>query len=93
MERWVAYDPSWLEEELSSHGHVELAGAAASCTSASVYRVMTYFVDPREPNAPGSQWQHERSVMIPDSRYGQIVVDVLVGGRIGAVEFVDRVRS
>jgi len=93
MRRWEPYDPSWLVEELESHGRPDLVSAASACTSALVFEVMTYFVDPAEPNAPGSEWQSAGSVEIYDSRFGQIVVDVMASGKIGAVEYVDRIRS
>lgn len=45
------------------------------------------FVDPTNPNQPGSEWQFKGNVLLDDER---LVLDVLKDGRIGGVEFLDR---
>ncbi len=43
------------------------------------------FVDSRNPNHPGSEWQLENE--------GDIVIDLLKDGRIGGIEFIDLIYN
>ena len=47
------------------------------------------FVDSRNPNQPGSAWQHEDCIVIEQNDKGDIVIDLLKDGRIGGIEFID----
>lgn len=49
-----------------------------------------HFVDPTSPNTPDSEWQFERNVSLRHPDHGHLVLDVLRDGRIGGVEFIDR---
>jgi hypothetical protein len=49
-----------------------------------------HFVDPACANQPGAAWQFDRSLWLNDPVEGNLVVDVLKDGSIGAVEFYDR---
>ena len=48
-----------------------------------------HFVDSRNPNQPGSEWQHEECIVIEHENEGDIVIDLLKDGRIGVIEFID----
>lgn len=47
------------------------------------------FVNSRNPNKPGSEWQHEECVIIEQENEGDIVIDLLKDGQIGGIEFLD----
>jgi hypothetical protein len=47
------------------------------------------FVNSRNPNQPGSEWQHEECIVIEQEKEGDIVIDLLKDGRIGGIEFID----
>jgi len=91
---WEAYNPEWLARlaELQASQLPWLPEALRTCTrcfrgSDAYY----YFVSPRNPNMPGSEWRHDRSVVMVDGEQGTIVLDILKGNRVGGVEFVDRI--
>ncbi len=48
-----------------------------------------HFVDSRNPNQPGSEWQHDESIVIEQQNKGDIIIDLLKDGRIGGIEFID----
>jgi hypothetical protein len=54
---------------------------------------MTYFVDPQRPNEQGSEWQFLENVVMEHPTDGTIVLDILKDGRVGGVEFVDRIET
>lgn len=90
---WMVYDPGWLVELARTVEAEEpgLADAFSHCTQCLIEsEAYIYFVDPREPNQPGSEWQFDRNVVLESSSEGIIVVDVLTSGRIGGIEFFDR---
>jgi hypothetical protein len=90
---WEPYDPSWLVELAESVKAEEpgLADAFRRCTRClTESRAYIYFVDPRNANRTGSEWQFDRNVLLESHREGTIVVDVLAGGRIGGIEFLSR---
>ena len=51
---------------------------------------MLYFVDPRRPNQPGSDWQFEENIILEHPTEGDLVLDILKGHRVGGVEFLGR---
>lgn len=89
-----SFDPQWLIAALEEQqpDETELIDAARLClqfvAGDSLY---LYFVSPVHPNEPGSEWQHDRSVVVERSKYGEIVIDVLKSGRIGGIEFLHNV--
>ena len=93
-EAWQSYDPSWLVE-LAREQLPEatwLSDALAACTRFCSYSdAMIYFVDPARPNEPGSAWQFDTCVELESPVHGWLVLDILKGGRVGGVEFVDNI--
>lgn len=47
------------------------------------------FVDSRNSNQTGSDWQHDESIVIEQKDRGDIVIDFLKNGKIGGIEFID----
>lgn len=47
------------------------------------------FVNSRNPNQTGSDWQHDECIVIEQVNQGDIVIDLLKDGRIGGIEFID----
>jgi hypothetical protein len=92
---WEDYDPGWLVELARTVEAEEpgLAAAFSRCARCSVEsEAYIYFVDPHAPNQPGSEWQFDRNVLLVSSVEGIVVVDVLADGRVGGIEFLDRLR-
>jgi hypothetical protein len=93
---WEPYDPNWLVELATSQvpDVPWLPGALAACQRAfkesSAY---LYFVDPANPNMPGSEWQFESNIVLDHPTEGSLVLDVLKGKRIGGVEFLSRINA
>jgi hypothetical protein len=90
MRAWRDYDPSWLvdlarEQQSTEHW---LHAALARCTRALGYIPYIYFVDAERANAPDAAWQFERNVTLTHVEHGELVLDVLLGNRIGGVEFL-----
>ena len=48
-----------------------------------------HFVDSRNPNQPGSEWQHSECIMVKQENEEDIVIDILKDGRVGGIEFID----
>lgn len=48
-------------------------------------------MSPENANKPGSEWQFEKSITIEDTKYGDVVLDILKDGRVGSIEYLDRV--
>jgi hypothetical protein len=68
-----------------------IAEALSHCTEAfSVSRWMVHFVDPAKPNEPGSAWQFRENVTLESPADGDIVLDILKDGRVGAIEYLGR---
>lgn len=91
-----SFDPSWLIEAIRKHDPEDTAlhAAAQRCTSyLGGSDLFVYFVSLENANVPGAEWQIERQKVIQDSRYGEIVIDILEDGRIGGVEFLANVFS
>jgi hypothetical protein len=91
--KWKDYDPGWLVELAQTVASEEpgLSEAFKGCTRCmSNTRAYIYFVDPRAPNEPGSEWHFDRNVVLESPTVGTIVVDVLADGRVGGLEFLSR---
>ncbi len=90
---WEPFDPAWLvalaREQLPDKP--EIAFALSGIEQCAKYSVASwYFVDPTNPNKPGSEWQFKTNEHVFDVEQGPLVLDVLKDGRIGGVEFLDR---
>jgi hypothetical protein len=87
---WIAYDPTWLVD-LARVREPELVAALTKCKRAQVEsKAYIAFVVSDVPNQPGSEWQFARNVHLHDPAHGHLVLDVLEDGRVGGVEFLDR---
>lgn len=90
------YDPAWLvalaREQYADEP--EIAAAFERCTWVHHETEFSiYFVDSRRPNQVGSVWQFDTNFMLVDPEVGTLVVDWLIGKRVGAIEFLDRVLN
>lgn len=87
------YDPQWLVA-LAADQHADKPWLAEAFLRCRVVVKRTpfiiHFVDPSDPNQPGSLWQFDRNVWLTDPNEGRLVVDVLKNHQVGAVEFLDR---
>ena len=93
---WEPFDPTWLADaaEAQLPGNPEIAHAIRDCHRCFKRSVAGwYFVDPSNANRPGAAWQFARNICIDGGDYGQLVLDVLKDGRIGGVEFLDRIAD
>jgi len=90
---WEDYDPSWLvhEAQLRLPDELSLHRALSKCTRAITTLAYIYFVSPENPNQPGAEWQFDRNVILEATCEGDLVLDVLKDGRVGGVEFLDRI--
>lgn len=91
--RSEAYNPDWLVA-LARGQYADkpwLADAFSRCR-AVVKRTefIIHFVDPTDANQPGADWQFDTNLFLKDPLEGNLVIDVLKGGRVGAIEFYDR---
>lgn len=79
--------------ELTRHqepNRPELVTALQNCkdgqwTSNGYYR----FVDSKNANEIGAEWQIDESIVLEQEVNGDIVLDLLKDGRIGGIEFID----
>ncbi len=49
------------------------------------------FVSSENANQPGSDWQFDENIVLEHDTEGTIVLDILKGGRIGGIEFVNQI--
>lgn len=47
------------------------------------------FVDSKNANQTDADWQHDECIVLEQENKGDIVIDLLKGGRIGGIEFID----
>lgn len=90
---WESYDPTWLvilaKEQYPYEP--EFGEALARCIRrAEDCQSYMYFVDPKDANQPGAEWQFKQNIMLASETEGTLVLDVLKDGRIGGVEFLKR---
>lgn len=95
--RREGFDPAWIVALLRQQRpeEVEVARALAGCTRCWKRSVAYwYFVDPAGANTPGAAWRFERNITLDGGvgvgGWGPLVLDVLEGGGVGGVEFLDR---
>lgn len=89
-----SFDPTWLVEVLQRECPEETAviEAARRCTSFLIGKSWyVTFISSAQPNQPGAEWQFDRSVVLEDTAYGEVVIDILKDGRIGGIELLDEV--
>jgi len=88
---WTAYDPTWIADAVRA-GYPEekvLLNDIVRCTTCIVKNEKyTYFVDATNANRPGSQWQFLKSIKIQNTAFGPIKLDILIGKKLGGVEFL-----
>lgn len=90
--KWKPYDPRWLVDlaEAQLPGEPWLPSSLAECTR--VHRLSTsaqiYFVDPRRPNRPRSDWQFVTNLELESPDKGPLVLDILTNERAGGLEFL-----
>ena len=72
-------DQPWIAEAL---GQCSAAFSASKC--------IVHFVDPARPNKPGSAWQIRENIVLESTADGAVVLDILEDGRVGAIEYLDR---
>ena len=85
------YDPSWLikiaKEQIPEE--TEIIESMNKCTSGFwESRAYIYFVDRQNANEEGSEWQFDRNIMLTDKKKGEIILDILIGNKIGGIEFL-----
>ena len=90
-EKWEAYNPQWLvdlaKEQIQDKPEIILA--LSNCIKARrKSKAYIYFVSGDNPNQPNSEWQFEENIMLEDKKIGTIVLDVLKGNKIGAIELL-----
>jgi hypothetical protein len=51
------------------------------------------FIDSRNANQAGADWQHDESIVLEQENKGDIVIDLLKDGRIGGIEFFDLINK
>ena len=97
MNTWEPYDPTWLVELAREQVPEEpwLPDAISRCCrrawrGSAAY---TYFVNPDNPNKPGSEWQFETNILVEHPTEGTLVLDVLKGRRIGGFETLSKIEE
>jgi len=85
------YDTSWLLISDETPDDIVDAVTKIECvfSEADAY---VYFVNPKNPNKEGSEWHFSRSHEIKNTTRGCVVLDILKDGRIGGIEFVDKIN-
>jgi hypothetical protein len=96
MADWKPYDPAWLVElakaQLPEEGW--LPGALAACTRArQESAAYIHFVNPADPNEPGSEWEIQTDLTLHHPTEGDLVLDILEGNRVGGVEFLAKLAA
>lgn len=51
------------------------------------------FVDSRNANQPGAEWQFDGCIVLEQVDKGDLVIDLLKDGRIGGIEFIDFIEK
>src|SRR5262249_58818443 len=91
--KWKAYNPIWLVE-LAKDQRPDLPWLAESLTHCTACwrksRIMSYFVSPDRANQPAAEWQFKEVIELVHPEHGRLKLEVLKDGRIGGIEFYDR---
>jgi hypothetical protein len=89
---WTKYNPDWLVNLLQQQlpDKTELADAVKNCRRGVWQnKGYIYFVSPKNPDLPGSEWQFKENVIVEDEARGAVVIDILQDGRVGGLQFLD----
>ena len=95
MKDWEPYDPTWLVDLAREQEPDEpwLPVALADCCRAWRHSpAYVYFLNPNNPNQPGSEWQFETNIVLEHPTEGALVLDILKGQRVGGFETIDRIE-
>ncbi|HEX9758536.1 MAG TPA: hypothetical protein VGB26_12195 [Nitrospiria bacterium] len=86
------YDPTWLVELAKKQLRDEpwIAEALKKCTWCFKSKNHIYFINPENPNEPGSAFQHEKCISLISPTEGWLLLDILEGNHVGAVEFAEK---
>jgi hypothetical protein len=87
---WRDYDPTWLVD-LAKEQHPnepDMHTALAACTRAYGDIPYIYFIDSKQTNKLGAEWQIGTSFSLDHPEQGELVVDRMKDGRIGGIEFL-----
>jgi hypothetical protein len=49
------------------------------------------FVDSANANQPGADWQFDENIILEQVEKGDVVLDILKGGRVGGIEFIAQI--
>jgi hypothetical protein len=96
MKGWHDYDPDWLvrlaKEQLPQEAwlHEAISRCRVARMESAAY---IHFVNPANPNMPGSEWQFQKNIVLNDPKQGELVLDILKDGRVGGVEFVNKIEQ
>ena len=89
---WLKYNQELLvtlmQEQLPDK--TEIIEALKSCTR-GVWQKKNYiyFVNPKNPDLLGSEWQFKENIIVEDEARGMILLDILKDGRVGGIQFVN----
>jgi hypothetical protein len=50
------------------------------------------FIESENANQPGADWQFDTNLVLEETEYGLVVLDLLKNKRIGGIEFVDEIK-
>ena len=95
MNGWETYDPTWLVELARERLPEELWLQAALSVCRRAWKASPAymnFVNPQNPNMPGSEWQFETNIVLEHPTEGELVLDILKGRRVGGVEFISKIE-
>jgi hypothetical protein len=56
-------------------------------------RAYVRYVDSRNANQAGADWQFETNVVLSHEVLGTVVLDILKDNRLGGIEFVDKIQG
>jgi RNA polymerase II subunit A small phosphatase-like protein len=90
----AGFEPCMLiEDALAQAPELAWLPAALACCGSGEWESRAYvrYVSCVDPNQPGSDWQFKNNVVIDHRIFGQAVIDILQGDRVGGIEFVDRI--
>ncbi len=91
MPEWQLFDPEWLVALIhAQEPNPVLEAEVAKCTRAiKESDAYFHFVDPAEQTG----YEFDHNVALLDREHGMVVLDVWRDGRVGGVEFPDRVKA
>jgi hypothetical protein len=56
-------------------------------------RAYVRYVDSRNANQTGAEWQFKTNVVLSHELLGTVVLDILKDNRLGGIEFVDKIAD